>query len=243
MRLPNLRTADRRLMTGLGISLGSLVLLVTGLYFLLSAALADTVHLPAQGTIEDIVEDGGQEGSGSGGPGATPLPTGPRPTRIAIPRVVIDAPVEAMGFEEGTNIPAVPNRGDQVAWYTFSSSPGLGANAVFSGHVDWQTPDGSPIPGVFYRLRELVIGDEITVTLEDGKVLEYRVTGNVAAKYDDENVVRSMGPVPKDVITLITCGGSWIKDNRKETGGSYSHRIIVRAERVTPAVRSATSSS
>jgi sortase (surface protein transpeptidase) len=40
----------------------------------------------------------------------------------------------------------------------------------------------------------------------------------------------------KDVITLITCGGSWINDPSKDNGGNYSHRIIVRAERVTEAV-------
>jgi LPXTG-site transpeptidase (sortase) family protein len=152
---------------------------------------------------------------------------------MQIDRVFIDAPVIPMSFEEGTNIPAVPGRPDQVAWYTFRAAPGLNSNAVFSGHVDWQTQTGQPIAGVFYRLRELQIGDPITVTLEDGATLEYRVTGNVATRYDDPNVVRSMDLTSKDVITLITCGGTWEKDPSKENGGNYSHRIIVRAERVT----------
>jgi LPXTG-site transpeptidase (sortase) family protein len=235
MNLRDLKSADRRIVTGLAISLGSFVLLAVGLYFVLTAALDDPVRLPDQGSIQDIVDGNGGVAAGSGATGATPLPVGPHPTRMAIPRILIDAPVEAMGFEEGTDTPAVPKRADEVAWYTFTPSPGLGTNAVFSGHVDWQTPAGSPIPGVFYRLRELEIGDRITLTLEDGQVLEYRVTGNVAAKYDDQNVVRSMGATSKDVITLITCGGSWISDNRRENGGNYSHRIIVRAERVAPA--------
>ena len=45
-----------------------------------------------------------------------------------------------------------------------------------------------------------------------------------------------MRPSSKDVITLITRGGSWINDLSKDNGGNYSHRIIVRAERATDAV-------
>jgi LPXTG-site transpeptidase (sortase) family protein len=110
----------------------------------------------------------------------------------------------------------------------------MGSNAVFSGHVDWQTPEGAPIPGVFYRLRELKLGDAISVTLEDGRVLEYRVTGNIASSYDDPNLLRLMASTKKDVVTLITCGGSWVADGSEETGGNYSHRVLVRAELVPP---------
>jgi LPXTG-site transpeptidase (sortase) family protein len=141
--------------------------------------------------------------------------------------------VVTLGLEEGTNNPQVPERPDQVAWYDFSPPPGLANNAVFSGHVDWQTHTGQPIAAVFYRLRELQIGDPITVTLEDGTNIEYRVTGNVATDYDDANVSRAMNWTTKDVITLITCGGTWVNDPSKENGGNYTHRIIVRAERVT----------
>ena len=106
----------------------------------------------------------------------------------------------------------------------------MGSNAVFSGHVDWQTPEGSPIPGVFYRLRELKIGDSVTISLDDERTLEYRVTGNIASDYDDPNLVRLMGATKKDVVTLITCGGTWVPDGSKENGGNYSHRVLVRAE-------------
>jgi len=152
---------------------------------------------------------------------------------MTIKRIGIEAPVVSMGFVEGTTQPDVPKAAHEVAWYNYGPAPGLNNNAVFSGHVDWQTRTGQPIPGVFYRLRELQIGDPITVELEDGTVIEYRVTGNVATKYDDPNVVRVMERTSKDVITLITCGGAWVNDPSKDTGGNYTHRIIVRAERVT----------
>ncbi len=36
----------------------------------------------------------------------------------------------------------------------------------------------------------------------------------------------------KAAITLITCGGTWERDPEARYGGNYSHRIIVRAEKV-----------
>ena len=41
-----------------------------------------------------------------------------------------------------------------------------------------------------------------------------------------------MQATAKDVLTVITCGGAWVKDRSHANGGNYSHRVIVRAERV-----------
>lgn len=242
MKRIEVRKLDRAVL-GAGISVLSLLVMGIGLFAIVSASNGDSVQLPDQGSVEDIVNDNatpGSDNAGGAGVVAPTIPAGPRPTRVVIPRVYIDAPVGAMNFEPGTNTPAVPDRADLVAWYDFTATPGLGNNAVFAGHVDWQTPGGDPIPGVFYRLRELQIGDVIQVALEDGTTVDYRVTGNVAVAYDDPNVVRSMGVTQKDVITLLTCGGTWVKDNSEDQGGNYSHRIVVRAERTTdPAAVSA----
>jgi hypothetical protein len=32
---------------------------------------------------------------------------------------------------------------------------------------------------------------------------------------------------------MITCGGTWLRDYSNPNGGNYSHRVIVRAERVS----------
>jgi LPXTG-site transpeptidase (sortase) family protein len=151
---------------------------------------------------------------------------------MVVPDLFIDAPVIVLGVDDA-KMPIVPDRPDQVAWYpSFSSSPGQSNNAVFAGHVDWQTQSGAPIPGVFYRLRELKVGNLIEVALEDGTTLQYRVRANVATEYDDPKILQVMGPTHNDVITIITCGGSWLKDGRQPNGGNYSHRVVVRAERV-----------
>lgn len=209
----------------------SVLVLALGLFGVFSTIGRSNIELPSEGSIQEILNDRPVPGGTPNG--NTPTPAGPPPptaVRMVIPRLYIDAPVVTLGLG-ADNYPEVPERPDQVAWYDFSPAPGQQSNAVFSGHVDWQTRGGLPIPGVFYRLRELQIGDEISVTLEDGAELRYRVSGNVATEYDDPNVVRSMQATSKDAITLITCGGSWVRDRREPNGGNYSHRIIVRAER------------
>lgn len=219
---------DRRLtVTGL-VVLASSLLLIIGLVSIFTALGDDNVDLPSEGSLEEILQEHepGQASDGSA-PGAV---EGPRPVRISIPRIGIDAPVTAMGLDS-RNYPEVPNSGSDVAWYTFSAPPGTGSNAVFSGHVDWFYW-GMPGEGVFYHVRELEIGDEILLELENHSQLRYAVTGNVAVAYDDPNVVEVMGSTTKDVITLITCGGTWLRDYSNPVGGNYSHRVVVRAERV-----------
>lgn len=219
---------DRRLtVTGLVI-LASSLLLVIGLVSIFTAVNDDNVDLPSEGSLEEILQE--HEAAQDGQAPAAGEPDAPRPTHISIPRIGTDAPVIVLGLDP-RNYPEVPDSGSDVAWYTFSAPPGRGSNAVFSGHVDWYYWD-LPGEGIFYHLRELEIGDEISVELEDGHRLRYLVAGNVAVAYDDPNVVKVMDPTSSDVITLITCGGTWLRDYSNPAGGNYSHRIIVRAERV-----------
>lgn len=212
---------------------GALVAVVVGVSAMVLALRDDGVELPDQGSLTDIVDEETDEATAP--PEAAEVTAAPpalAPTRMVIPRLYVDAPVVALGLT-ADNQPDVPKRPDQVAWYpSFSTAPGQSSNSVLTGHVDWQTPDKIPIPGVFYRLREMKIGDLIEITLEDGSKLEYRVRANVGVVYDDPEVLQVMQPTNKDVITLITCGGSWLKDGRQPNGGNYSHRVVVRAERV-----------
>ena len=228
----------RRLLLGVSIGVASAAALVLAIVVIISSATSDDLGLPSDGSLVDILEEDSPSSIGDAAdtdePEFVSVPPGPLPVRVDIPSIFIDAPVITLGVGDDT-IPDVPQRPDQIAWYNFSATPGQNSNAVLSGHVDWQTPQGDPIPGVFYRLRELRIDDTIAVTLENDEVLEYRVTGNVATSYDDPNVIRSMDPTIRDVITLITCGGSWEYDSSRDTGGNYSHRVIVRAELVQSA--------
>lgn len=227
MRL-RLTSLDRRLAIAGLVVFASALLLAAGLVSILVALNDDNVDLPSEGSLEEILQEH-ELPQTSDAPRVNEL-DGPPPIRISIPSVGVDAPVTAMGLDS-RKYPEVPKSGSEVAWYTFSAPPGQGNNAVFSGHVDWYYW-GMPGEGVFYHLRELQIGDDISLDLEDGSQIRYTVTANVAVLYDDPNVIDVMDPTSRDVITLITCGGTWQRDYSDPNGGNYSHRVIVRAERV-----------
>jgi len=156
-----------------------------------------------------------------------PTPTVPPPppseapiARISIPKFEVDAAVVVRGVNPD-GVMQTPDGPADVAWYDFSARPGFGSNAVFSGHVDYINYG----PAVFWNLKDLENNDAIEVKLEDGTVYKYRVTAKdqiYAATVDIDAIV---GATPKEVITLITCGGNW-------DGSQYDQRVIVRAERV-----------
>lgn len=219
---------DRRLAIAGLVVFASALLLVAGLVSIFVAVKDDNVDLPSEGSLEEILKEHESAQASDGAP--VNEAEGPPPVRINIPSIGVDAPITAMGLDS-RSYPEVPDSGGDVVWYTFSASPGQGSNAVFSGHVDWYYW-GKPGEGVFYHLRELQIGDEISLDLEDGSQVRYSVAGNVAVAYDDPNVIDVMDPTTKDVITLVTCGGTWERDYSNPTGGNYSHRVIVRAERM-----------
>jgi len=230
--MPSLiRKLDRGVLLGAGVLIGSVALLAIALASIFAALNNNAADLPDEGSIQEILGESAQQGQSETGNEGDIGPLPPPPVRLAIPRLYIDAPVVTMGLD-AERYPEVPERPDQVAWYNFSAAPGQRSNAVLSGHVDWQTRSRQPIAGVFYRLRELEIGDTVTIALEDGTKLEYRVTGNVATGYEDPNVLKAMNRTSREAITLITCGGTWIRSGRGPFGGSYSHRVLVRAERV-----------
>jgi sortase A len=227
---------DRSVALGAGVLVASLALLGISIVSIFAALNNDGADLPDEGSLQEIVDD---QQPPPGTINTSQLDIGPLPSppvRMAISRLYVDAPIVTMGLG-ADRYPEVPGRPDQVAWYNFSAAPGQRSNAVMSGHVDWQARSGAPIAGVFYRLRALEIGDSIAITLEDGTRLDYKVTGNVATAYDDPNVLKAMDHTPKEVITLITCGGTWINNGQGPFGGSYSHRVLVRAERVVAAVQ------
>jgi sortase A len=219
---------DRRLTIAGLVVLASSLLLIIGLVSIFTALDDDNVDLPSEGSLEEILQE--HEPAQASETPAPSEPDAPRPIRITIPGIGVDAPIVAMALDS-RSYPEVPDSGSDVAWYTFSAPPGTGSNAVFSGHVDWYYW-GLPGEGVFYHLRELQIGDEISLELENGNRLRYIVTGNVGVAYDDPNVIKVMDSTSRDVITLITCGGTWLRDYSNPAGGNYSHRVIVRAERV-----------
>jgi LPXTG-site transpeptidase (sortase) family protein len=160
-------------------------------------------------------------------PEATPEPVA-APLRLVVESLEVDAPVIEMGVDD-QGIPHVPYNGQDVAWYSFSSPPGAGSNAVFAGHINWEGARG-----VFADLDDLRLGDTIRLISEDDSEYVYEVFANFAVDPYDSDSLKVMSPTPTDTVTLITCGGSWIPDPSERFGGSYTNRTIVQARLMEP---------
>jgi len=156
-------------------------------------------------------------------PTGTPSPVvTAAPARLVIPKIGVDAPVTPKGLRPD-GFMDTPNGPEDVAWYVLSARPGMGGNAVLSGHLDYHDYGAA----VFWRLKELQQGDLVEVRLDDGSVLRYQVSLKLSYDARTAPVQEIIGPTGKEVVTLITCGGTFDSGSR-----NYSHRLVVRADRV-----------
>ena len=152
----------------------------------------------------------------------SPSPVAAPPARLLIPAIGVDAPVSVKGVRPDA-VMDVPDGPEDVAWYNFTARPGTGGNAVLSGHLDYRNYGAA----VFWRLKELGEGDIVEVRLADGSVLRYQVSLKLSYDARMAPVSEIVGPTSREVVTLITCGGTFDSGSR-----NYSDRLVVRAERI-----------
>jgi len=153
---------------------------------------------------------------------AVATPSDSPPLRIVIPHIGVDAPITTKDMDaDGVMEP--PDGPEDVAWYGFTARPGGGSNAVFSAHVDYHGYG----PAVFADLKTLKKGDLVEVHTADGAVYRYEVTLSLSYPAETAPFEDIVGPTSREVITLITCAGTFDQAARR-----YSHRLVVRAERV-----------
>ncbi len=138
---------------------------------------------------------------------------------MRIPAINIDTQVKEVGLDKNGNM-VVPTNGDYAVWLGASAPPGVVGNAVFAGHLDWAGK-----LGVFYRIKDLSKGDVVEITATDGTKRQFAVTGRQLYDRIKAPLDEIYGPTASASITLITCGGTFLKDVH-----DYSHRLVVRAE-------------
>jgi hypothetical protein len=88
---------------------------------------------------------------------------------------------------------------------------------VILGHVD--SYQG---PAVFFKLRTLVAGDAVDVTLADGITAKFEVTSVMAylkSNFPDQAVYASQG---NSALQLVTCGGAF----DTQTGHYLSNLVV-----------------
>jgi LPXTG-site transpeptidase (sortase) family protein len=139
-----------------------------------------------------------------------------------IESIGVNANVFTYGVD-ADRVPEVPLNGDDVAWYDFSARPGTGSNAVFAGHVTWNGR------AVFSDLDSVAVGERISLKGGDGKELVYVVSDTYLVDPNDPTSISVMSPTETDVITIITCSGSFYYTGDPVFGGEYTQRRIIRA--------------
>jgi hypothetical protein len=129
----------------------------------------------------------------------TPPPSPPQV--VDIPAIGVHSGLQALDLGADGTLQA-PSDFNVAGWFASGTEPGQPGPAVIAGHVD--SRDG---PAVFYRLNELVVGDQIVVERQDGGIVTFRVTDVQRHPKDAFPADAVYGPVPGAELRLITCDG------------------------------------
>lgn len=139
--------------------------------------------------------------------------------RIEIPRIDVVSDLDRVALGDDGAI-AAPQQWQTAAWYRGGVRPGQRGPAVILGHVDSKAG-----PAVFFRLGELVEGDEIRVVREDGSVARFAVASSGTydkARFPTNDVYLA---TPEPALRLITCAGEFDRDV-----GHYADNLVVFAD-------------
>lgn len=232
--LSKLRPKKRNFMSNVLVVLAVMLLMfgfsVTIHTFILNRQIEDKVSA-APSEVSGEPTEPGAPAAANGGPEET------RPTNLASYSVPADQPkfvkilkfnttarIKAMGVDANNKLIAPGNVHD-AGWFQNSAKPGaIGGATLLDGHVSgWTTK------GVFYRLKELVAGDQITIERGDGQVFTYKVVKSQMFDKNSVDMNSAMRPVnaSKTGLNLITCAGSYDRGS-----DDYTHRLVVYAEAI-----------
>jgi sortase (surface protein transpeptidase) len=139
------------------------------------------------------------------------------PERLRIGAIDVDAPILPVGVTAGTT--QIPADVHEVGWYRFGGRPGTSGSTLLVAHVS----SGTQGPGVFFRLRDLVPGDDVVVEMRDGSSSVFRVIArwSYAKEALPDRLFDRTGPA---MLALVTCGGPY-----SQATGRYEDNIVVYA--------------
>lgn len=146
------------------------------------------------------------------------------PLSISIPALGVESELVATGVLPDGTID-VPASADVAGWFNGGPRPGERGPAVIMGHVDSKVTG----PGVFWGLRDLELGDVVTVQTTTGAAT-FVVQSVQQYPKDMFPTSAVYGPVPEPALRLITCGGSFDRSI-----GHYRDNIVVFLTHTEPA--------
>ncbi len=149
-------------------------------------------------------------------------------TAVHIPRLKLNASlIDLHVLPDGSM--SVPQDAKDVGWWGEGPHPGAAGAALVAGHVDSKTG-----PAVFFRLKEMVVGDLVTVDRADHTSVIFKVVSKATyprSDFPDDVVYRVSG---KPSLHLLTC------DAYDPSIGHYSANLVVFADLVSSGPTGAT---
>lgn len=143
-----------------------------------------------------------------------------QPRVVVIPRLDIESYVQPVSVTSSGAM-ATPTNIHYVGWYTDSVAPGEPGVSIVNGHYT-----GRYDKGVFWRLGELVKGDEIRLQMGDLSWRLFVVESNTM--YDTAQASAAIfdnRPTITNELHLITCGGRY-----DDVAQTYDKRVLVVAQ-------------
>lgn len=158
------------------------------------------------------------------GPSTSAAPAGAadiaasKPIRVAISAIGVNSALQPLGLlKDGSLQP--PADSAEAGWYSKGIIPGNVGPAVIAGYVDSMAG-----PAVFSRLRDLRLGDTITVQRQDGDVLHFEVDDIRAYAQLPLPSSAVYGPSSVPTLRLVTCS-----DALDSAGRSYLQNLVISA--------------
>jgi hypothetical protein len=141
------------------------------------------------------------------------------PTRVAIAKLGVDAPVDPSGVAPDGEL-RIPENPERLGWWIGSARPGEpNGTVLIAGHVD----TASAGRGALFALETLPMGALIRVRTSTSAQQYKAVARRSYAKRRLPADLFRPGTPPR--LVLITCGGDF-------HDGAYSHNVVVYAEPV-----------
>lgn len=164
----------------------------------------------------------GSSGSGTEGfqdPAAPAARSSATPVSVSIPAIGVQSDLEDLHRGSAGELDP-PVDWDSAGWFSDGIVPGEVGPAVIAGHVDSPTS-----AAVFFRLDELVAGDEIHVAMSDGTTRTFTVDRSERAAKSAFPTSDVYGTTPTAQLRLITCDGVF-----DTATGHYTDNLIVFAD-------------
>lgn len=128
------------------------------------------------------------------------------PKYINLPSITSSGFIENNGINSKNEI-AVPANVHKAGWFDQSSLPGQRGLSIISGHLNGPSRNTN---GIFANLDQLRSGQQFTVELGNGQILNYEVMEVNTYSYEEAaQYLFSQKPEISSQLNLITCSGNF----------------------------------